>query len=177
MQHPNLAKFYQLKEVPLEKELFCSEAMKTFEIEYELLTYSLFDDIKHHCVLKKPMLEVEICRIFEQVVSCLAYLEENNTQHGDIKVASIFFDSNRRVKLIDSFLMKQGKTSYEVVLDDPRSMSLLSPEQLDLLRIKLFDSLDRSSQNQMFMVGLTMLEVATIREGMKCYNLDSLTIN
>jgi hypothetical protein len=27
------------------------------------------------------------------------------------------------------------------------------------------------------MVGLSMLEVTTIREGMKCYNLDSLTIN
>jgi len=36
-------------------------------------------------------------------------------------------------------------------------MSLLSPEQLDLLRIKLFDSLEGGQKNEMFMVGLTML--------------------
>ena len=65
----------------------------------------------------------------------------NNTLHGDIKVASIFFDKNRNVKLIDSFMLKTGRTNYEVVLEDPKSMSLLSPEQLDLLRIKLYDSL------------------------------------
>lgn len=39
-------------------------------------------------------------------------------------------DKNRKVKLVDSFFLKQGKTSYEVVLEDPRSMSLLAPEQL-----------------------------------------------
>ena len=65
----------------------------------------------------------------------------NNTLHGDIKVASIFFDHNKNVKLIDSFMLKLGKTNYEIVLEDPKSMSLLSPEQLDLLRIKLYDSL------------------------------------
>lgn len=56
-------------------------------------------------------------------------------------------------------------------------MSLLSPEQLELLRIKLFDTLEGSTRSEIFMVGLTMLEVTTIREGMNCYNLDTLTIN
>lgn len=36
-------------------------------------------------------------------------------------------DKQRNVKLIDSFFLKQGKTSYEVVLEDPQSMSLLAP--------------------------------------------------
>ena len=45
---------------------------------------------------------------------------------------------------MDSFMLKGGKTNYEVVLEDPKSMSLLSPEQLDLLRVKLFDTLEGS---------------------------------
>ena len=64
--------------------------------------------------------------------------------HGDIKVGTIFMDRNRNVRMMDSFLLKTGKTNYEVVLEDPKSMSLLSPEQLDLLRVKLFDSLEGS---------------------------------
>ena len=97
--------------------------------------------------------------------------------HGDIKVGTIFMDRNKNIKLMDSFLLKTGKTNYEVVLEDPKSMSLLSPEQLELLRIKLYDSLEGTEKNEIFMVGLTMLEVATIREGMNGYNLETLTIN
>lgn len=29
----------------------------------------------------------------------------------------------------------------------------------------------------MFMVGLSMIEITTIKEGMRCYNLEKLTIN
>ena len=50
-------------------------------------------------------------------------------------------DKDRTVKLIDSFFLKKGKTSYEVVLEDSNSMSLLAPQQLDLLKFKVFDSL------------------------------------
>lgn len=67
--------------------------------------------------------------------------------HGDIKVSSIFLDKDRNIKLMDSFMLKIGKTNYEVVLEDPKSMSLLSPEQLDLLRIKLYDTLEGSQKN------------------------------
>lgn len=93
------------------------------------------------------MPEAEVCRIFEAVVECLDYLKKNNTLHGDVKVGSIFLDRDRNVKLVDSFMLKQGRTNYEVVLEDPKSMSLLSPEQLELLRIKLFDTLEGSSNN------------------------------
>jgi hypothetical protein len=83
--------------------------------------------------------------------------------HGDIKVGSIFMDRQRRVKLVDSFFLKQGKTSYEVVLEDPRSMSLLAPEQLDLLKLKLFDSVAQVREREVFMVGMSMIEATTIQ--------------
>lgn len=37
------------------------------------------------------------------------------------------FDSFDNVKLIDAFFVSGGKTAYEVVLENPSSMSLLSP--------------------------------------------------
>ena len=43
-------------------------------------------------------------------------MSKNQTMHGDIKVGSIFMDKNRNIKLMDSFMMKTGKTNYEIVL-------------------------------------------------------------
>lgn len=45
-------------------------------------------------------------------MDCLDYLKMNNTLHGDVKVGSIFLDKERGVKLVDSFMLKQGKTNY-----------------------------------------------------------------
>jgi len=87
-----------------------------YRLSYELHTYSLFNEIQHYCKMHQMMPEPEVCRIFESVVSCLEYLHRAGTQHGDIKVSSIFLDGQKEVKLIDSFFLKEGKTSYEVVL-------------------------------------------------------------
>jgi serine/threonine protein kinase len=177
LSHPNLAELRSLTEVGAEAEGCCGPATRTYRLEYELLTYSLFHEIQHYCKIKQPFPEAEICRIFEGVVRCLEYLQGNGTLHGDIKVSNIFMDSHQNVKIMDAFFLKEGRTNYETVLEDPKSMSLLSPEQLELLRVKLFDSLVGMPHSEIFMVGLTMLEVATIREGMRCYNLETLTIN
>ena len=56
-------------------------------------------------------------------------------------------------------------------------MSLLTPEQLSLLRAKLFDSRQNTAQNEIFMVGMSMIETTTILEAMRGYDLNELTIN
>ena len=43
-------------------------------------------------------------------------MRHSGTLHGDIKVSSIFLDKFKNVKLMDSFMLKLGKTNYEVVL-------------------------------------------------------------
>ena len=72
----------------------------------------MFHEIQRYCKVKQPFPEGEICRIFQSVVECLEYLRKNDTMHGDIKVGTIFMDRNKNVKLMDSFLLKTGKTNY-----------------------------------------------------------------
>lgn len=56
------------------------------------------------------------------VVECLIYLRQNGTYHGDIKPATIFIHpKTNQVKLVDSFLLNNGKTSYEIVNQNPKS--------------------------------------------------------
>jgi hypothetical protein len=43
--------------------------------------------------------------------------------------------------------MNGGRTAYEIVMENPSSMSLLSPEQLARLRDKQFDDISLIYQN------------------------------
>lgn len=76
------------------------------------------------------MPEKEVLRIFGAIVGVLKFLQKNGTCHGDVKASNILFDHMNTPKLIDSYFINGGKTAYEIVLENPSSMSLLSPEQL-----------------------------------------------
>ena len=61
------------------------------------------------------------------MVSVLAFLARNSSCHGDIKASNILFDHLKSPKLLDSYFISRGKTAYEMVLENPSSMSLLAP--------------------------------------------------
>jgi len=48
---------------------------------------------------------------------------------------------------MDSFFINGGKTNYEIVMENPSSMSLLSPEQLQRLRDRQFDDVSAVYDN------------------------------
>jgi hypothetical protein len=56
-------------------------------------------------------------------------------------------------------------------------MSFLSPEQLEKLRFKQFDSIKDVYNNEAFSLGLTMYECMSLKRGMECYDLNKLKIN
>lgn len=55
----------------------------------------------------------------------------NGEFHGDIKPSTIFINPKTKVtQLIDSFLVNNGRTAYEIVNENSKSESFLAPEQL-----------------------------------------------
>lgn len=113
--------------------------------------------------------------MFEKVAECLQYLHDNNTCHGDVKPQTIYLGGDR-VRLIDSYFVNCGKTSYEIILDDPNALSLLSPEQLELYRQRMFDCLKDSAASEMFSLGMCILEAVTVKSAMECYDLEELKV-
>ena len=104
------------------------------------------------------------------------YLKNGGTCHGDIKPENILFDSQGKAFLLDSYFIKNGRMAFEIVMEDPESMSLLSPQQLENLRNKKFASLETIYSDEMFAIGLSMLEAMTAEPAMECYDLKNLRI-
>ena len=159
---------------------FCSLDNKyTVTIEYEFYSRSLENKIKQYCEQRRPFPETELRKAFAGVVQCLKYLQENQTCHGDIKPQNILFDFKQpenNAYLLDSYFINGGKMASEMVMEDPESMSLLSPEQLENLKNKKFGNIDNIHKDEIFAVGLTMLEAMTAEPAMECYDLKNLTI-
>ena len=74
-------------------------------------------------------------------MSVLDFLDKNGTCHGDVKSSNIIFDHNNVPKLMDSYFINGGKTAYEIVLENPSSMSLLAPEQMDRIKHRQFENI------------------------------------
>lgn len=99
-------------------------------LEYPYLTRSLEDVVEEYNLRDEAVPEREIVRVFGAVVSVLDFLAKNGTCHGDVKPSNIVFDQTNTPKLMDSYFINGGKTAYEIVLENPSSMSLLAPEQM-----------------------------------------------
>jgi serine/threonine protein kinase len=76
--------------------------------------------------------------IFRAIVDVLEFLAKRGTCHGNVKAGSILFDEFGNPKLIDSYFINGGKTAYELVLENPSSMSLLAPEQMEHIKHRSF---------------------------------------
>lgn len=69
-------------------------------------------------------------KYFYNVVSCLEYLRIHGTCHGDIKPKNILINKDKQAFLADSYFINGGRIAFELVMEDPESLSLLSPAQL-----------------------------------------------
>jgi hypothetical protein len=51
------------------------------------------------------------------------------------------------IKLIDAYFVSGGKTAYEIVMENPSSMSLLSPQQMERIKDRQFEDITTIHQS------------------------------
>jgi hypothetical protein len=47
------------------------------------------------------------------------------------------------IKIIDSYFVSGGKTAYQIVMENPSSMSLLSPQQMQSIKDRQFEDIKK----------------------------------
>jgi serine/threonine protein kinase len=145
-------------------------------LEFPYLKRALEDVLEEYSSKGLGVPEGEVVRIFRAVAEALLFLQKNGSCHGDVKSSNIVFDHRGTPKLMDSYFINGGKTAYEIVLENPSSMSLLAPEQMARIKHRQNEDLSTIHASEVFMLGLTMLEAMTFENAMECYNLENLEI-
>ena len=88
LNHPNIIKLHN---VILDERCF-----------YLIMEYVNGDDLFHYVTKKKRLSEIESCKFFHQLISCIEYLNSLNIAHRDIKPENILLDTQKNtLKLID----------------------------------------------------------------------------
>ena len=88
LSHPNIIKLHK---VLLNERYF-----------YLVMDYVDGDDLFHYVSKKKRLPEIESCKFFHQLISCIEYLNSLNIVHRDIKPENILLDTQKNnLKLID----------------------------------------------------------------------------
>ena len=96
MDHPNIIKLYEVYES--ERSLYL--------VMEECKGGELFDRIIKHIEDKKMYSERDAAKIFEQVMSCIAYCHNKNICHRDLKPENLLYlnegdKEDNRIKVID----------------------------------------------------------------------------
>ena len=173
LELPTLLK---LKDYEIEEfEEFCSVYYKVYFI-YEFISRTLEDEIEQRKSFKNYFTELELLHLIDCILSALIYFNNSNINHEDIQPHSIFLSNEGIYKLNDIQFMSEVN-SYNNFLIGYSESCYLSPELLYSLKIRDINPLHDKQKSQIFSLGITVLECASLSSITNCYNFDSFTIN
>lgn len=120
--------------------------------------------------------EAEVCKLLYELTDCLKYLQERQSFHGDIKSNNVLLTPTRQIKLLDSYFTHLGKTNLQLVLTTPETAAYLSPAQLNKLRRGDYARDEDIERNQVFSLGMLMIEAMSLEHSYDCYEFSAVRI-
>ena len=170
LQHPNVCKIYECYLDRKGEEYVCV-------LVVELLRMDIHTEIERRKVRDEKWSEREIVEFLRQMVSALAYMQENGVSHRDVKPQNIFLTGN--ILKLGDFGSASRRDSVDPKYDSlAGSPFFLSPE---LKRILLSRNIDLQTQDPMdlfkadvYSLGVTFLFLVMLRPPTRLMNLDTL---
>ncbi|EGR31274.1 protein kinase domain protein [Ichthyophthirius multifiliis] len=156
---------------------FCSSFYKVGQL-YEYYSNDLRQEIFERRKYNIPYNESEIWYIIDSLVSVASYLKYKEVTHGDIRPYNVFIDQIGQIKLGEQYSHPQTYSLYSQLLMGTTDDFFVSPQCLNGLRAhQEFPDFDRS-KNEVFSIGMTALNAATLQDTNKeCYDISQLTLN
>ena len=80
-------------------------------------------------------------------------MEENNTNHGDIRPKTIYFDKAGCVKIIESQIASKQKDNFSRVIGENKEFHYLSPILFNSYLINNFNPTHNTNKSDVFSLG------------------------
>lgn len=169
----------KIKEVRYdEANLYCSDHFKVLVLlEYFELT--LKDEIQRRKQKNLFFSEIELFNLIDCVLSALILFDQKGISHEDVSPRAIYLTPNHIFKLNDIHFLTEGLNAYKKFLMgaiDPNEC-YLSQELLDNLKHRsLVPENYNKQKSDVFSLGMTVMEAATLTTMKECYDFDEFRI-
>lgn len=174
--HPNLLKV--LGFVSKKEDMFCADFFKIS------LFYESFEEDLEQAIFKRQKTndyfqEVELWYIFDSIVSVLAFLQDNKLYHGDIRPFNVFINAAQEYKIHDPALFRANfQPGYFGLLETLEDRSHYpSPQLFKVLKGENVSEKFNKTKNDVYGLGLTLLEAAHLKKCEGIYNWDNFEVN
>ena len=163
-----------------EMDQYCSHYFKIYVL-YEYYEKSLKSEIEKREGKRFPKVhfaEIEIYHLIDCVLSALILFFKSNIVHSDIRPHTIFYSEEGIYKLNDIQFMSGLNAYTQFLMGAPDyDNCFLSPELFDQLGHRILQPQTKNPQkSDIFSLGMTAIEAATLRSISSCYDFDSFTI-
>jgi len=120
--------------------------------------------------------EAELFDITLQLVDILEYLQQHSVSHGEIRPGSIFLASDKTLKLVNRRIVCDGESAYEKVKNGDPDI-YLTPEAFESVGRRQPEPFQNKYKADMFSLGMTLLECATLKKSSQIYDWNNFTVN
>jgi len=135
-------------------------------------TQKIFIELKPSCFFD----EDELFRMMAQLVDLLEYLQQNSISHGEIRPGSCFLSLDKALKLINRRAICGGDSLYEKAKNGPGDF-FLTPSAFESIGKKEREPMQNKYKADVFSLGMTLLECATLKKSSQIYDWNNYTIN
>lgn len=157
-----------------EANLYCSDHFKVLVLlEYFELT--LRDEIQRRRQKDLYFSEIELFTLIDCILSALILFDKKGISHEDVSPGTIYLSPNHIFKLNDIGFLTEGLNAYRKFLMGAVNPNecYLSPELFLNLQHRILapDNYDKQ-KSDVFSLGITTLEAATLLPVKECYDFD-----
>ena len=161
-----------------EANLYCSDHFKVLVLlEYFELT--LRDEIQRRIQNYLYFSEIELFTLIDCILSALILFDKKGISHEDVSPGTIYLSPNNIFKLNDIGFLTEGLNAYKKFLMGAANPNecYLSPELFLNLQHRILapDNYDKQ-KSDVFSLGMTTLEAATLMPVKECYDFDEFQL-
>ncbi|KAL4436314.1 hypothetical protein ABPG74_015905 [Tetrahymena malaccensis] len=172
LQHKNLLQFLGYDFV--NQKDFCTSSLRS-RLFFEYYYHDLGLEVQRRSDCQEYFNEDELWYILDSLVQVCSFLQENQLFHGDLRPQSVKLTQEGFVKIGDHGLINPLKNGFYKTLIRAEN-GYLSPEQLSYLMLGLTEAKYNVFKQEVFSLGLTILQSATLRDVSQVYDWDKMLV-
>lgn len=161
-----------------EANLYCSDHFKVLVL-FEYFEMTLKDEIQRRKSKKLYFSDKDILNLIDCVLSALILFDQKSIDHEDVCPSTIYLTPNQIYKLNDIQFLTEGLNAYKKFFMGAKEPNecYLSQELLNNLKHRCLVPENYIKQkSDVFSLGMTVLEAATLKSMKDCYDFDEFKL-